>query len=184
MNKQEAIEKIKNIDALNIKDSIAGQQVDMVIKNQVIDLVSQIDEPQKPVVPKFVADFYESIKDDFEDKVYDLCLQFNRDNGELSSEVWEWFGCGKNEPIQTLVKMKLYGYEVEKEKLYTVEIPNPNIIGNEHTVLMKNRFKKIVMVRVYEDNWRTAKGCHLTEAEIKQDFEWAWQWAKEVETDE
>ena len=127
MNKQEAIEKIKNLDTLNINDRVAGQRVDMVIKNQVLDIISKIDEPQKPVVPKFVANFYESIKDDFEDKVYGLCLQFDRDNGELSSELYEWFECGKNEPIQTLVKMKLYGYEVEKGKLYTVEIPNPNL---------------------------------------------------------
>ena len=35
MNKQEAIEKIKNIDTLNINDRVAGQQVDMVIKNQI-----------------------------------------------------------------------------------------------------------------------------------------------------
>ena len=33
MNKQEAIEKIKNIETLNINDRVAGQQVDMVIKN-------------------------------------------------------------------------------------------------------------------------------------------------------
>ena len=57
MNKQEAIEKIKNIETLNINDIIAGQRVDMVIKNQVIDLISQIDEPQKVVVPKFVAEW-------------------------------------------------------------------------------------------------------------------------------
>ena len=57
MNKQEAIERIKNIDTLNINDMVAGQQVDMVIKNQVIDIVSQIDEQQKVVVPKFVAEW-------------------------------------------------------------------------------------------------------------------------------
>ena len=45
MNKQEAIERIKNIETLNINDRIAGQQVDMVIKNQVLDIVNQIDEP-------------------------------------------------------------------------------------------------------------------------------------------
>ena len=39
---------------------------------------------KKPVVPQYVADFYESIKDDFEDKVYDLCVQFNNDNEELN----------------------------------------------------------------------------------------------------
>ena len=57
MNKQEAIEKIKNIETLNIKDRIADKGVDMVIKNQVIDIVSQIEEPQKPVIPKFVAEW-------------------------------------------------------------------------------------------------------------------------------
>ena len=57
MNKQEAIEKIKNIETLNIKDSIADKGVDMVIKNQVIDLISQIDEPQKVTIPKFVAEW-------------------------------------------------------------------------------------------------------------------------------
>ena len=29
----------------------------------------------------------QAIEDDFESKVYDLCLQFNRDNAELSSEL-------------------------------------------------------------------------------------------------
>ena len=62
MNKQEAIEKIKNIDTLNIKDSIADKGVDMVIKNQVLTLIEQIDEPQKPVIPKFVAEWIEWCK--------------------------------------------------------------------------------------------------------------------------
>ena len=177
MNKQEAIELLRDV-AQRVFYRTGRRSVHI---DKIVELVNQIDEPQKVTIPKFVADFYESIKDDFEDKVYDLCLQFNRDNSELSSEVRGWFGCGKNEPIQTLVKMKLYGYEIEQEKLYTVEIPNPNIIGNERTVLMKNVFKQIVMVRVYGDNWRTAKGYHLTESEIKQDFEWAFQFAKEVE---
>ena len=57
MNKQEAIEKIKNIDTLNIKDSIADKGVDMVIKNQVLTLIEQIDEPQKVVIPEFVAEW-------------------------------------------------------------------------------------------------------------------------------
>ena len=57
MNKQEAIERIKNIDTININDMVAGQQVDMVIKNEVLDIISQIDEPQNVVVPKFVAEW-------------------------------------------------------------------------------------------------------------------------------
>ena len=180
MNKQEVIEKIKNIETLNIKDRIADKGVDMVIKNQVLDIISQIDEPQKVVVPKFVADFYESIKDDFEDKVYDLCLQYNSYNDELSSEVWGWIDCGKNEPIQTLVRMKLYGYDIEKEKLYTVEIPDPHGIY-KILYLFRNSMGNI---RIRGDDSRDALlnvKAQLTEAEIKKDFEWAWQWAKEAE---
>ena len=136
-------------------------------------------EPQKPVVPKFVADYYESIKDDFEDKVYDLCLQFDRDNGELSSEIWEWFNRGKNEPIQTLVKMKLYGYEVEQEKLYTVRIPNPNRTGGK-LVLFKHKSTGRLILDMLNPIINTPKYLHLTESEIKQDFEWAWQFANEL----
>ena len=139
----------------------------------------EVDEPKKIAVPKFVADFYESIKDDFEDKVYDLCLQFNRDNGELSSEVRGWFGCGKNEPIQTLVKMKLYGYEVEQEKLYTVEIPNPNS-NWKYTFLTKKDYRGVIIYKTDDDCWKKDKNNQLTESEIKQDFEWAFQFAKPV----
>ena len=179
MNKKEAIEKIKNIETLNIKDRMDDKGVDMVIKNQVLTLIEQIDEPRKPVVPKFVADFYESIKDDFESKVYDLCLQFNRDNGELSSEVWGWFDCGKNEPIQTLVKMKLFGYEIEQEKLYTVEIPDPNSFW-KYTFLT-NRGPGVSIDRTDGDFWKDDSENQLTEAKIRKDFDFLWQFAKEVE---
>ena len=79
-----------------------------------------------------------------------------------------------------LYKVDDYEVEVEQEKLYTVEIPNPNVIGNEHTVLMKNGFKQVVMLRVYGDNWKIDKGYHLTEFEIKKDFDFLWRFAKEV----
>ena len=181
MNKQEAIEKIKNLDTLNINDRVAGQQVDMVIKNQVLDIISKIDEPQKPVVPKFVANFYESIKDDFEDEVYGLCLQFDRDNGELSSELYEWFDCWKNEPIQTLVKMKLYGYEIEKEKLYTVEIADA--ILTKITRGCNVQYKMLPSKDVSDVFDKAIYTTKLTEQEIKQKDERLWQWAKE-ETDE
>ena len=57
MNKQEAIERIKNIDTININVRVAGQQVDMVMKNQVLGIIYLIDEPQKVVIPKFVAEW-------------------------------------------------------------------------------------------------------------------------------
>ena len=142
MNKQEAIEKIKN---LNARETFMSEII-WVKRDDVLDIIKQLDEPvkppepkplelEKPVVPQFVADFYESIEDDFEDGVYGLCAQFYEEESELSGGLYWWFKHDDNKPIETLVKMKLYGYDVEKEKLYTVEIPNPNAGG--HVVLCK-----------------------------------------------
>ena len=72
----------------------------------------------------------------------------------------------------------LDGYEVEKEPLYTVEIPNPNF--NAPTILQKQG-DKTVMVVAKNARWRGWSDSKLTEAEIKQDFEWAFQFAKPVE---
>jgi hypothetical protein len=71
----------------------------------------------------------------------------------------------------------LDGCAVEKEKLYTVEIPNPNL--NAHVVLQKTE-KGVVLVTVGNARWKGWESSKLTEAEIKKDFEWAWKWAKEV----
>ena len=75
---------------------------------------------KKPVVPQFVADWYEEHKDNFEDGVYDLFVKFYEYEyrRNLSTDLLEWFDSDDNKPIVTLVKMKLFGYEVEKEKLY------------------------------------------------------------------
>ena len=106
MKKQEAIEKIKNIDTLNIKDSIADKGVDMVIKNQVIDLVSQIDEPQKVTIPEFVAEWLEECKRsgwdlqmvlsrlDDDEKVGDWAYDENDDlipeKVDMIARAWQW----------------------------------------------------------------------------------------------
>ena len=183
MNKQEAIEKVKEHG--EFYSNAFGGTVKMVPVGPIIDTISQIFEPRKVVVPKFVADFYESIKDDFENKVYDLCLQFNRDSVESSSELYEWFDCVKNEPIQTLVEMKLYGYEVKQEKLYTVEIPSPNKTTEPIIYLSRDERGKIFLNSWFlpGQNWKKHPHSQLTEEEIKKDFEWAWDagFAKEVE---
>lgn len=136
-------------------------------------------EPEKPVVPQYVADFYESIKDDFEYGVYELCVNFY--NCDLSGKIKHWFDCNDTNPIQVLVNMHQFGYEVEKEKLYTVELPNPNEPDSGHIVLHKDEHNKVYIDWHYEDDWKLLKSLKLTESEIKQDFDWAWPFAKEVE---
>ena len=183
MNKQEAIEKIKKLKGLTIKEKNLILDIEMISKGDVLEIIEQIDESQKVVVPQFVADWLEVCK---ENLGFGLSNAMSHSTSAMNKQpnwVKRWFNFKDNQ--ETFAKAWLFGYEVEKEKLYTVEIPNPNIIpniiGNEHTVLMKNVFKQVVMLRVYGDNWKTNKSYHLTESEIKEDFEWAWQWAMEVE---
>ena len=127
MNKQEAIEKIKNIETLNINDIIAGQSSDMVIKNQVLDIISQIDEPQKVIIPKFVAEWYEKNNDDLNTAICGAIIgAYRKVNGENDDflDTFEELVVYEDNSILILVQMKLFGYEIEQEKLYTVEIPN------------------------------------------------------------
>lgn len=118
MNKQELIDKLKKqltapseIDATDF-----NKFYDLAI-NYAIYLAEQLDEPKRPAVPRYVADFYESIKDDLEGGVYELCAQFYEDESQLSDELYWWFKSSANKPIETLVKMRLYGYKVAEYKV-------------------------------------------------------------------
>ena len=70
-------------------------------------------EELKPVVPQFVADWYEAHKDNFEFSVQCLCVQ----GCEPVRQIDTWFDDDGNKPIETLVKMRLYGYERREYKV-------------------------------------------------------------------
>ena len=124
MNKQEVVSKLKSaIPKNNIDDYQRGEAAGL---NFALLLLAELDEPEKPGVPQFVADFYESIKDDFEYKVYELCLQYKHRGDELPQGVAWWFGDSRNKPIETLVMMHKFGYKVEKEKLYLASFRDTN----------------------------------------------------------
>lgn len=110
MNKKELIEKLESSIEYNIINDY--QRVENIALNYAIDLAKQLDEQQKPTVPQYVADYYESIKDDFEYNLYSLCANFNTDKSYSHNDLWWWFTYGVNEPIQTLVKMDILGYNI------------------------------------------------------------------------
>ena len=69
---------------------------------------------------------------------------------------------------------------IEQEKLYTVEIPNPNSAGGK-LVLFKHQSTGRLILEMLNPIINKPKYLHLTESEIKQDFEFLWKFAKEVE---
>ena len=116
MNKQELIERFERLIGYGSRDYIE--------RNEVLDLIKQLEERQPVKVPQFVADWIEyfkkcsgtlygstvpfsyygrAIADDFEGDVTEA-LGWIRDNSEVYARAW------------------LDGYEVEEEKRYLVKI--------------------------------------------------------------
>ena len=112
--------------------------------NKVIQELKQLDEPQKPVVKQFVADWYEEHKDDFEGNLFRLINRIPAmyQDGEFS-EFEEWIIDSKTEPFQTLVNMHQFGYEVEKEKRYIVKIKG---IAEAYNCLNYNTVQKMYSI--------------------------------------
>nr|DAE74127.1 MAG TPA: Protein of unknown function (DUF1642) [Caudoviricetes sp.] len=75
---------------------------------------------EKPVVKQCVADWYEKHKYNLESDIYYLIRCW--EDEERTSDFYKWFDNSKNEAIKILVNMHQFGYEVEKEPRYTVEI--------------------------------------------------------------
>lgn len=78
---------------------------------------------EKPVVPQYVADWYEENKDEFEINLYrEVCRsEENYERGGLT-DFQEWLISSKTSSFSVLANMHQFGYEVEKEPRYTVRI--------------------------------------------------------------
>lgn len=75
----------------------------------------------KPVVPQYVADWYEGHKDNLNESIWEYLV--NWDDGDWD-DFKRWMSkASDNKAITTLVNMHQFGYEVEKEKRYRVSMP-------------------------------------------------------------
>ena len=106
MDKNEAVQKLAKVGRL----SIAHAE----------DLYDSFFE--KPVVPQYVADWYEENKKDFDYNLWDYLTSWDRQKG---SDFKKWIN-NEIDVLQTLVNMHQFGYEVEKETKYTVRIKVTN----------------------------------------------------------
>lgn len=191
MNIQEVIRKMHEA-GVNCKAIKYASQFDKGYNNGIayaINLLDKLDEPEKPVLSKEEAEWVDKLTDvyDVSDALYyitrcgygyDLTFEICGKTYELPLEDGITYG-ELYKLKERLVNAVLYGYEVRKEKLYTVELPNSN--NFEHLMLQKDRRGKISVAWYCTDSWREDERVRLTESEIKKDFDWAWQFAEEVE---
>ena len=138
----------------------------------------KVNEQQKPVVPKFVAEWIKEHKD----KGYRLSHALEKVFDDVKSSLYIKQQLGDYTEVIAKAWLAYPNITVEQEKLYTVEIPNPALDNLECVIVLKRIRGRVCLVNTYDYMGRELSDEYrLTESEIKQDFEWAWLWAKEVE---
>lgn len=120
--------------------------VETVKTKSVIDKLKQLDEP-KVQVPQFVADYID-FKKTYDFHVYGA-MRVIEDHHD--KRVQEWFYEGN---IETFVRAWLDGYDVEKEKRYTVKIKGKL---EENLLVYGLGIKKYFFTRFYDGS---KKGKH------------------------
>lgn len=178
MNKQELINELASLvgsieDFKGINTFLAGKYAGL---EHALELIQQTDEPQKPVVPKFVAEWFEDNKHALDLAIFIAIRGLNDEEWPHKTDFENWLDVSKNKPIETLVRMK-DGYEVEKEPLYYVKLP---VVYFNHwdleAYLMKDDRGNITIA----DN-NDFDDMKFTESEIKEIDERYWPFAVPVE---
>lgn len=163
MNKQQLI---KNLGYVRYSDT-DDERYNYYNKgiDTAISFAKKLAEPEKPVVPQFVADWYEENKNDFEYSLYRLCIDFY--GRKLHEDLHEWFKFDKNKPIETLILMHKFGYEVEKEKVYTAKLKSTG----EYLHYDKD-YRETCHQRVPDDVTQKCEGYHFTEDDLIKYYAW------------
>ncbi|WP_048948091.1 DUF3850 domain-containing protein [Enterococcus faecalis] len=179
MNKQEKedlIQALYDIGGCDAEDEWSRGYDDGV--NAAIEVVKEIKVQEKAIVPKFLAYWFE---DNFEELDWELggvlINAFNTNRNERS-DFQDWLVDTTNYPIETLIRMKLFGYEVEKEpaihELKTLpEYFEAVVSGNKRFEIRKNdrNYKKgdILRLNEYKDGQYTGD-VHVAEITYITDY--------------
>lgn len=193
MNKQEAIKGIKSeklIGVLTYEEEAYNNGL-----KDALEYVEKINMPERPVLTKEEAEWIEGLKEEQKRRPfwtkysmlyfvtragfgYGFSYDHYRDDREVELEHYSHEIHAEKERLTNAI---LYGYEIEKKKLYTVEIPDPN--GSGKHVLIRGPKGNVFIGHKCHNDWRNISYYQLTESEIKEDFGWAFRWAKEVKND-
>lgn len=169
MNKLEAIKELESLKTIG-NDARAACYNEGI--NAGITIIKQLDEPQKPVVPKFVADWFEENKDDLDNAIFGYLVFW--EERDTDSVLYQWFAKSENNPIENRIRMK-DGYEVEKEPLYEV------IIGDLYLIKKFNDRNDFCFDTSHSLCTWEKSAYQLTEEEIKAIDERFWAFAVPVE---
>lgn len=128
---------IKEIEGLGTESSQNYPHDEMVEKEIVLGILNQLDKPEVlsqewASVPQFVADWYES--EGAYNSWWNWFYKWGRDESrtELETKTIRWMQDFNEEKF---VDMFRYGYTVEEEQKYVIELPN--ITGSDERYLVQ-----------------------------------------------
>ncbi|HAR1414004.1 DUF1642 domain-containing protein [Enterococcus faecium] len=126
MNKQELIDKytaeISRLRPYCPNRHLISEQLKYDLYKEILEDLKQLDEPQKPVVPQFVAEWFEDNKHALDLAIFTKIRELDGKRYPHETDFENWLDNAENNPIENLIRMK-DGYEFEKEPLYYVRLP-------------------------------------------------------------
>ncbi|EME8208426.1 DUF1642 domain-containing protein [Enterococcus faecium] len=171
MNKQELIDKytaeISRLRPYCPNRHLISEQLKYGLYKEILEDLKQLDEPQKSVVPKFVAEWIEKLRKQIVPYHFESGARFMMFIGRdfhhkkglilINEEIRQWLEKDGNEVI--LSNAIDYGYEVEKEPLYCVKIGEGYFVEYQGrgALIMPDCNKEIKIFDSKSDAERTAQ---------------------------
>lgn len=182
MTKEEVLEKMEE-EKESVKSKIlygqssnssangCGWCFDVI--NHAIDLVEQLDEPKKVIIPQFVDDWIEEEKLYYGNEVDPLGIIDLMGNYIASKDSrYEWLKNIDNQKL--LLNAIANGYEVEKEKKYRVKLPG--LIGSNGQQYISKSMDDKLFACAYRD--------YLEQEFTKEELEEFPDWIQQLEFEE
>ncbi|HAQ0244129.1 DUF1642 domain-containing protein [Enterococcus faecium] len=124
-----SLKLVKRLNESKITDEQAWNKVAEAYPESAQSLRNTLDnavfgktgEHQKPVVPKFVAEWFEDNKHALDLAIFTAIRELDGKEWPHETDFDNWLDNAENKPIENLIRMK-DGYEVEKEPKYIVKI--------------------------------------------------------------
>ncbi|HGF8068523.1 TPA: DUF1642 domain-containing protein [Enterococcus faecium] len=124
-----SLKLVKRLNESKITDEQAWNKVAEAYPESAQSLRNTLDnavfgktgEHQKPVVPKFVVEWFEDNKHALDLTIFIAIRGLNDEEWPHKTDFENWLDVSKNNPIETLIRMK-DGYKVEKVLKYIVKI--------------------------------------------------------------
>ena len=142
---------------------------------EISNLIDQLDEPEVPVIPQFVADLVESYR---ETPLVELLHDVDYVSTEEIENFRRWFHDKmgfESSYSEFLARAWLDGYEVEKERKYYVLTRSNKLLLTKDDGVVRGTYQAYSWVTE-----RDKEHYQLTEQEIKDYDERFWAFAEEV----